>query len=71
MIVTIFFWRNDFNIIYIPGHTLGHVAFYSEKAGVIFTGDTSFLSGCGRIFEGTFEQMFSSLEKIKNLSRIL
>tara|TARA_Y100001936_G_scaffold247702_1_gene294114 strand:+ start:135 stop:899 length:765 start_codon:yes stop_codon:yes gene_type:complete len=61
--------ETDFKVIHIPGHTLGHIAFYSEKAGVIFTGDTLFSLGCGRIFEGTFEQMFNSLEKIKNLSK--
>ena len=59
----------DFKIIHIPGHTLGHIAFYSEKANVIFTGDTLFSLGCGRVFEGTFEQMFESLEKIKSLSK--
>ena len=50
----------NFKIIHIPGHTLGHIAFYSEKAKIIFTGDTLFSLGCGRIFEGTFEQMFKS-----------
>jgi len=63
------FGEIDFNILHIPGHTLGHISFYSKKAGVVFTGDTLFSLGCGRIFEGTFEQMFSSLEKIKNLSK--
>tara|TARA_B100000959_G_scaffold244723_1_gene268852 strand:- start:585 stop:1349 length:765 start_codon:yes stop_codon:yes gene_type:complete len=61
--------KTDFKIIHIPGHTIGHIAFYSEKANVIFTGDTLFSLGCGRIFEGTFEQMFKSLEKIKNLPK--
>ena len=61
--------ETDFKVIHVPGHTLGHIAFYSEKAGVIFTGDTLFSLGCGRIFEGTFEQMFMSLEKIKNLPK--
>tara|TARA_B100000214_G_scaffold45613_1_gene28709 strand:+ start:1802 stop:2566 length:765 start_codon:yes stop_codon:yes gene_type:complete len=61
--------KTDFKVIHVPGHTLGHIAFYSEKAGVIFTGDTLFSLGCGRIFEGTFEQMFMSLEKIKNLPK--
>ena len=41
--------------------------FYSKNAKVIFSGDTLFSLGCGRIFEGSFEQMFSSIEKIKNL----
>ena len=61
--------ETNFKVIHIPGHTLGHIAFYSEKANVIFTGDTLFSLGCGRIFEGTFEQMFKSLEKIKSLSK--
>jgi len=61
--------ETDFKIIHIPGHTLGHIAFYSQKANVIFTGDTLFSLGCGRIFEGTFKQMFESLEKIKSLSK--
>ena len=61
--------ETEFKIIHIPGHTLGHIAFYSQKTNVIFTGDTLFSLGCGRIFEGTFEQMFKSLEKIKNLPK--
>ena len=63
------FGETNFKIIHIPGHTLGHIAFYSQKTNVIFTGDTLFSLGCGRIFEGTFEQMFESLEKIKNLPK--
>ena len=54
-------------LIHIPGHTLGHVCFYFEKEKIIFTGDTLFSLGCGRIFEGTYKQMYKSLEKIKNL----
>ena len=57
----------DFRIIFIPGHTLGHIAFYFEKEKVIFTGDTLFSLGCGRVFEGTYKQMFDSLNKIKSL----
>ena len=57
----------SFKTIFIPGHTLGHVAFYFEKEKVIFTGDTLFSLGCGRVFEGTYQQMFDSLNKIKNL----
>ena len=57
----------DFRTIFIPGHTLGHVAFYFEKEKVIFTGDTLFSLGCGRVFEGTYKQMFDSLNKIKSL----
>ena len=57
----------NFKIIFIPGHTSSHIAFYFEKDKVVFTGDTLFSLGCGRIFEGTYQQMFDSLNKIKNL----
>jgi hydroxyacylglutathione hydrolase len=48
----------------VPGHTLGHTLFYLEFDNALFTGDTLFSLGCGRLFEGTPEQMWSSLEKI-------
>jgi len=54
-------------VIFIPGHTKGHVAFYLEKEKIVFTGDTLFSLGCGKIFEGTYKQMFNSLNKLKNL----
>ena len=54
-------------IYHIPGHTSGHIAFHFFKEKKIFTGDTLFSLGCGRIFEGTYEQMFNSLNKIKKL----
>jgi len=54
-------------IIHIPGHTTGHIGFYFFNEKAIFTGDTLFSLGCGRIFEGTYEEMFESLSKIKNL----
>jgi len=54
-------------IIHIPGHTSGHVCFYFAKDKIAFTGDTLFSLGCGRIFEGTYEQMFASLNKLKKL----
>ena len=54
-------------IIHIPGHTLGHVCFYFYNDKSIFTGDTLFSLGCGRIFEGTYSQMYESLKKIKDL----
>ena len=59
----------NFKTIFIPGHTSGHIAFYSEKEKVVFTGDTLFSLGCGRVFEGTFKQMFDSINKIKSLPR--
>tara|TARA_B100000963_G_scaffold57808_1_gene45920 strand:- start:986 stop:1750 length:765 start_codon:yes stop_codon:yes gene_type:complete len=56
----------DFEVIEIPGHTLDHIAFYSFNDGnpILFCGDTLFAGGCGRVFEGTFNQMFKSLKKI-------
>ena len=54
-------------IIHTPGHTLGHICFYFFNEKIIFTGDTLFSLGCGRIFEGTHEQMFNSLQKLKTL----
>lgn len=54
-----------FQVLKIPGHTLDHCAFYSE--GILFCGDTLFSAGCGRVFEGTIEQMYASLLKLKSL----
>ena len=56
-------------IIHIPGHTLGHICFYFQRDKSVFTGDTLFSLGCGRIFEGTYEQMFESLRKLKELPK--
>ena len=56
-----------FEIFFIPGHTSGHVCFYSKNKKVIFTGDTLFSLGCGRIFEGTHLEMLNSLNLIKKL----
>ena len=56
-------------IYHIPGHTSGHIAFHFFKEKKIFTGDTLFSLGCGRIFEGTYEQMFNSLNLIKKLPK--
>jgi len=54
-------------VIHVPGHTLGHICFYFTKEESIFTGDTLFSLGCGRIFEGTYSQMFNSLMRLKKL----
>ena len=65
-------WINkklEAKVIHIPGHTLGHICFYFYKEGWVFTGDTLFSLGCGRIFEGTYEQMFNSLMKLKELPK--
>lgn len=55
----------DFDIIAVPGHTLGHIAYYS--APLLFCGDTLFAAGCGRLFEGTTEQMHQSLSRLAAL----
>ena len=47
-----------------PGHTRGHIVYYLPDDGVAFVGDTLFAMGCGRLFEGTPQQMWSSLQKI-------
>ena len=54
-------------IFHIPGHTSGHICFHFYKNNFLFTGDTLFSLGCGRIFEGTYNEMFNSLKVIKNL----
>ena len=51
----------------IPAHTAGHIAFYFEEAGMIFVGDTLFAMGCGRLFEGTAEQMFANMARFATL----
>lgn len=59
----------EFEVIEIPGHTIDHIAFFSENNGnpILFCGDTLFAGGCGRVFEGTFEQMYDSLSILKKL----
>ena len=49
-------------IIATPGHTLGHITWHFADDGIVFAGDTLFTLGCGRVFEGTMEQMWSSLQ---------
>ena len=56
-----------FEVLHVPGHTLGHIAFWNKKNQMLFCGDTVFAMGCGRLFEGSPKQMFSSLNKIKKL----
>ena len=65
-------WINknfEAKIIHIPGHTTGHICFYFYKEESVFTGDTLFSLGCGKIFEGTYEQMYNSLMKLKELPK--
>ena len=56
-------------IMHIPGHTTGHICFHFSKEKLLFTGDTLFSLGCGKLFEGTYEDMFMSLDKIKKLPK--
>jgi len=55
----------DFEVMAVPGHTRGHVAYY--RRGMLFCGDTLFGAGCGKLFEGTPETMFASLSRIRAL----
>lgn len=56
-----------FEVIESGGHTLGHIAYFDAADGVAFVGDTLFALGCGRLFEGTAEQMWSSLQRLAAL----
>ncbi len=58
-------WRVE--VMETPGHTLGHCAYYIRAADILFCGDTLFALGCGRLFEGTPEQMWASLLKLRSL----
>jgi hydroxyacylglutathione hydrolase len=51
----------------VPGHTRGHIAYWFPSAAALFCGDTLFIMGCGRLFEGTPEQMWRSLSKLRAL----
>jgi len=54
-------------VFHTPGHTLGHVCFYMPEEKCLFSGDTLFYLGCGRVFEGTMDQMWLSLVKLRSL----
>lgn len=56
----------QFTVLDLPGHTQGHIAYHNDK--ILFCGDTLFSGGCGRLFEGTPEQMHHSLTKLANLA---
>ncbi|MBA5724010.1 hydroxyacylglutathione hydrolase [Candidatus Liberibacter sp.] len=61
------FGKHPVEIFSTPGHTIGHICYYFLKDRLFFVGDTLFSLGCGRIFEGTFKEMFDSLQKITSL----
>ena len=59
---------NSFKILSTPGHTTDHIIYYDEFNKLLFSGDTLFRLGCGRVFEGTLQQMYNSLQKINQLN---
>jgi len=61
------FGEHDVYIYETPGHTIGHIIYYIPSAKAAFVGDTIFALGCGRLFEGTAEQMYQSLSVISDL----
>lgn len=63
------FGNHTAKILETPGHTLDHIVYWFEEAGLLFAGDTLFSLGCGRVFEGTPAQMWNSLQKLMRLPR--
>lgn len=57
----------EVNVIATPGHTLGHITYFIDEIDSLFCGDTLFSLGCGRLFEGSFEQMYHSLNRLAAL----
>ncbi len=57
----------EFTILELPGHTLGHIAYWDQQHKWLFSGDVIFGLGCGRLFEGSHEQGYASLQRIKKL----
>jgi len=63
-----FGWSDmEVQVIDTPGHTVGHIVYYMPQAGVLFSGDTLFAMGCGRLFEGTAQQMWGGLSALAAL----
>lgn len=66
--IDVFMWQDyKFQIIETPGHTAGHICLYEPHKKLLFTGDTLFSMGCGRLFEGTPEDAWNSFKKILTL----
>ncbi len=57
----------EVRVIDTPGHTVGHIVYHMPEPGVLFSGDTLFAMGCGRLFEGTAQQMWGGLEALAGL----
>ena len=66
---TFSFGSTSCKVLFLPGHTIGHIAFWFSKEKKLFCGDTLFAMGCGRLFEGSYQQMFDSLSIIKKLPK--
>lgn len=64
-IITLTDLEFKFEVIDVPGHTSGHIAYYGDD--VLFIGDTLFMAGCGRLFEGTAAQLYHSLDRVAKL----
>ena len=54
-------------VLEVPAHTAGHIAYHLHREGVIFVGDTLFAMGCGRLFEGSADQMYANLQRLAGL----
>ena len=63
----IYLLDTGFEIKAVPGHTLDHISYYESSAGLLFCGDTLFMAGCGRLFEGTPEQMQAAMDYFASL----
>jgi hydroxyacylglutathione hydrolase len=57
----------EVRVIDVPGHTVGHVAFHLPRSGYLFSADSLMALGCGRLFEGTPQQMWDSLQRLRAL----
>jgi hydroxyacylglutathione hydrolase len=64
---TVMLGETRFEVIETGGHTLGHIAYFDAADQIAFVGDTLFALGCGRLFEGTAEQMWTSLQRLAAL----
>jgi hydroxyacylglutathione hydrolase len=59
---------HDATVMEVPAHTAGHIAYHLPQDGILFIGDTLFAMGCGRLFEGTADQMFANMQRLAALS---
>lgn len=60
---------HEARVLEVPAHTAGHIAYHFPGDGAVFVGDTLFAMGCGRLFEGTPEQMFGNMQRLAALPR--